>query len=174
MKGLRKLVLKQKANRVKRKVEFVSLERCGSAFILYNCDQESREKRVRQLARELKEEGLKVTTLGYFSKSGKNQEKPLDELDYYYFDKKDLNYLGQFNKVQHKKLIAQPFGVMIDLNLKEDFPLQYIASLSKARFKVGGDNRYSQQVYDMSISQQSKDLDDLIHQILHYLKMIKN
>lgn len=158
--------------RLKRKVSFRSLANCETALIVYNCSQADMEKAVRSFARELKEEGLKVTTLGYFDIKDKHQSKPKDELNYFYFDRKEKTLLGQIKNNKVKRLMVDSFGVLIDLNLKNDFVLKRFSALSRAKFKVGIKNEYALQVYDLTVDEKAEDIKKVCSQILHYLKMI--
>lgn len=173
MNQLKTNILKRKLKRLNRKVSFRSLSHCDTALIAYNCSQSDLEKSVRAFARQLKEEGLNVTTLGYYDIKDKNKSKPKDELSYHYFDRKEVNYFGLLKNSQLKRLIVQPFDLMIDLNLKGDFVLRSISSLSKAKFKVGIENEYALEVYDLTVNEKNEDINQVCKQILHYLKMIK-
>ncbi|MCB0410113.1 MAG: hypothetical protein KDD29_07825, partial [Flavobacteriales bacterium] len=70
--------------------------------------------------------------------------------------------------------IEKPFSILIDLNTEDCFPLEYISTLSKAKFKVGANGNYRDEECDLTIDiSQNKSLDYLIIQIKHYLKMIQ-
>lgn len=172
MKQLKSTILNRKLKRLKREVSFKSLSKCETALILYNCSDSEMEKGVREFARTLKEEGLKVYTLGYFDVKDKKQTKPNDELNYLYFDRKEVGYLGQLKNSKQKRLIVQSFDLLIDLNLKNDFVIRAISSLSKSKFKVGIENDYALEVYDLTVNVKNDSIKQVCAQILHYLKMI--
>ena len=73
------------------------------------------------------------------------------------------------------RFIQKPFSILIDLNFDNCFPIEYISTLSNAKFKVGANGLYRDSICDMVISlEENKKLKYLIIQLKHYLKMIKN
>lgn len=172
MKILGELLLKRKKAKLKRKVYFNRLAEAKTALIIYNATDPERRKIVKDLIRFFKEERLEVDSIGYYDKVGKNIEKPVDELGNVFFDKKELNYNKFPKNLKIKKLLAKQHDLMIDLNLKEAFCLEVLSSLSKAKFKVGADLKYGNEVFDLTLEINEKPIGYLIEQMKVYLGMI--
>jgi hypothetical protein len=66
------------------------------------------------------------------------------------------------------------FDILIDLSTEEVFPLKWVVSLSKAKFRVGNLS-YPDNPNDLIINiKPNEDLSYLISQIKHYLNLINN
>ena len=164
--------LAQKLKRVKRKVGAINLATAKSALLVYDASNAAVEKKVRDFARFLKEEGVKTDTIGFYKLKGKEDKRPEDELSYIYYDKKCLNRLGFPKDNRILKRIEQEYHLMIDLNFLSIFSLKVIATLSRAHFKVGRSSGYQNEICDLTISTENKELDYFLSQTTTYLKMI--
>ncbi len=164
--------LAQKLKKVKRKVGAINLATAKSAILVYNASNASFEKKVRDYARFLKEEGVKVDTIGFYKLKGKEDQRPQDELGYVYYDKKCINRLGFPNDNRVLKMIAKDYHLMIDLNFDSTFSLKVISTLSNANFKIGRSRGYQKDICDLTISTENNELDYFLSQTTTYLKMI--
>ena len=166
------LLLKSKIAKLKREVRSTGLESARSVGIVFHFDLKSDEV-IRDFARFLKEERIKVETLGYISnKEWYDKAKP--ELDYQYFSKKEVNWLYVPQKKETLDFINKEFDILIDCSIHSYFPIRYILSLSKAKFKTGSNITYRAEVCDLTIDISSdKSIPFLIKQLKHYLSLIK-
>ncbi|MDD4672280.1 MAG: hypothetical protein PHI03_05045 [Bacteroidales bacterium] len=90
------------------------------------------------------------------------------------FTCKDINWIGKPLPDFVNAFMAKDFDILIDLSTQEIFPLQWVASLSKAKFKVGN-LAYSNTPNDLIINiKPDSDLTYLITQTKHYLNLINN
>lgn len=171
--GLQNFLLKRKAKKSKRKVQVHNLGSAKSALLLYTFKDELREKQIRDFARFLKEEGIKTTSIAFIAKKMKDESKlPKEELTYFYFDKKEVSWLTIPNSTRLKKLMRADFDLLIDLNLEESFPLQWISTLSKASFKVGNEKGYHAESCDLLLGTKENTIVALQDQCKLYLNMI--
>ena len=148
MKFLGEFLLKRKKSKLTREVYFKNLESTKTALIIYDCTDKAQSQKVRDFIRYFKEERLQVDSIGYFSKLGKNVSKPADENNFYYYDRKDLNAYKFPKRQELIKLIKKQHDLMIDLNLKANFSLKVLSSLSNAKFKVGPNHQYGNETFD--------------------------
>lgn len=165
-------LLKRKAKQMKRRCHAFNIKSAQSVLILYQANQAEVEKEVRSFCRYFKEEGLKVDSIGFYKKKGKNDELPPNELSYYYFDKTKVNWLGIPTDITLKKIIMNEHHLLIDLNFEQRFCLKYLSILSKANFKVGRSMGYQEESCDLTISTEEESMDYLVDQIKIYLNMI--
>ena len=165
-------LLKRRAKRMKRRVKANNLAKLESALIVYHATDEKQRKAVIDFARFLKEERLKVETLGFYKRKNKQDQLPEDEAGYYYFDKNSIGWLGFPKASKILKLLSKEHQLLIDLNLENLFPLEVISTLSKANFKVGKSQSYQDEVCDMTISTENNEVNYLIEQIKNYLQII--
>lgn len=167
--------LKREQKRFQRKVKAFSLSNASTVGVLYNATNRTEAETIKKFIQYLKEERKEVLSLGFIdSKETSELINPI--LNYTFFDQNDLSksMVPQSNDVQN--FINKPFSILIDLNIKDDcFPLEYISSLSLAKFKVGSNGSYRDDDCDLTIDiSENKKIEYLIIQIKHYLKMIKN
>ncbi|MDG1476186.1 MAG: hypothetical protein P8Q14_03495 [Vicingaceae bacterium] len=173
--GLGRFKLKREQKHLQRKAKAFSLEGATTVGVLYNATNRAEAETVKNFIQYLKEERKEVVSLGYIaSKEVSEQINPI--LSYTFFDQNDLskNMVPKGSDVTN--FINKPFSILIDLNIKNDcFPLEYISSLSLAKFKVGANGTYRDNDCDLTIDiSENKKVEYLIIQIKYYLKMIKN
>ena len=171
---LSNLIIKSKAKKLRRQVRVYNLQTAKTALILYDASSETIEKSARQLARFLKEEGIKVDSIAYYRKKNKEDQRPKDELSYHYYDQSGVNWLGFPQEQMFKKIIRNSHHLLIDLNFEEQFSLKFLASLSKAHFKIGRAKGYQKSVCDLTFEMKEEGIDFFIEQLKHYLKMINS
>ena len=171
--NLGKLKLKKEKKRLKRSVKAFSLSNASTIGILYNATNRNEYEVVKKFIHYLKEERKDLLALGYIdSKNSSELVKP--HLNYQFFDNTTLSKRMIPGGSDVKNFIEKPYSILIDLNTTDCFPLEYICSLSKARFKVGAIGDYRNEVCDLTIDiSQKNNLEYLIIQIKHYLKMIQ-
>ncbi len=166
--------LNKELKRLKRSVKAFSIEKASTIGVIYNATNRNEAETVKKFIQYLKEERKDVLSLGFIdSKDSSDVVKP--HLNYSYFDKRDLSksLVPKGSEVQN--FINKPFSILIDLNTNDCFPIEYISSLSVAKFKVGATGIYHDKVCDLIIDiEEKKELKFLIIQIKHYLKLIKN
>ena len=121
----------------------------------------------------LKEKNLEVKLIAYYP--GKEiPQKFLLRKNINVFTKKDLNWYFKPLSTFADEFIATDFDILIDLSMQETFPLKWITSLSRAKFKVGNLS-YFGNPNDLIINiKPQENLDYLITQIKHYLYLINN
>ncbi|MBL4707650.1 MAG: hypothetical protein JKY48_04330 [Flavobacteriales bacterium] len=164
--------LARKAKRIKRQVRAANLSAAETALIVYDASDATTEKKARNYARFLKEEGIKADSIAFYKLKGKEDKRPEDELNYLYFDKKSINWMGFPKDTRVLKCIAKKYHLLIDLNFNNNFTLEVISSLSTANFKVGKSGMYQDEVCDLTIATKDNNLDYYLSQVSTYLKMI--
>lgn len=171
---LGRLKLKKQQKSLSRNVKAFNISTASTIGILYNATNRTEAELVKKFIQHLKEERKEVLSLGFIdSKDASDMVTP--HLNYSYFDRSNLSKTMVPQGTDVQNFINKPFSILIDLNIGECFPLEYISSLSIAKFKVGAEGSYKNNVCDMLIDLGDKQqVDFLIIQIRHYLNMIKN
>lgn len=172
MKWLARLLLRQKFKKLQRKVLTYNLNTANTAVIIYNASQKKDDELVRKFARFLQEEGLKVSSFGFYKLKNKTDRPPKEELNYFYFTTKQLNWLKQLSLNQQQKTLLNQADLLIDLNLNEIFCLEELVVLSQANFKVGATGSYRDQACDLTIRLETANLERLIKELKKYLAII--
>ena len=156
-----------------RKVKVFNLNTAKTALVLYNFKSEAREKEIKDFCRFLKEEGIKASSLAYIPKKIKEGEyAPLEELNYFYFDNAELNWMKIPTSQRIKEVIEKDYHLLIDFNLEESFPIQWVSQLSRASFKVGSSRGYKSESCDLLMELKEESIASLQSQCRVYLRMI--
>lgn len=166
--------LNRERKRLNRKVKAFSIDKASTIGVIYNATNRNDAETVKKFVQYLREERKEVLSIGFIdSKDSSDIVKP--HLNYIYFDKRDLSkaLVPKGNDVTN--FINKPYSILIDLNTDDCFPIEYISNLSNAKFKVGSNGSYRDKVCDLVIdTTENNQLEFLIIQVKHYLKMIKN
>ena len=86
----------------------------------------------------------------------------------------DLNIFYRPVSHEAEQFIKDPHDILIDINFRNVFPLEYISTLSNAGFKVGiFSNTYKHNPFDLMMEMKSTtDIEEYLNQVVHYLEMI--
>ncbi len=158
----------------KRDADFISLERAHSIGILYEATKEESYELVKEFVRQLRADHKDVLALGFIN----DKDLPTNrfvKLGLDFFTKKTLNWKLKPSGPIVENFINTKYDILICLNINRIIPLKYIASESKALFKIGRYDELSTNLYDMMLSvDDTTNLDDYLKETRHYLNKIKN
>lgn len=134
----------------------------------------SERGKINELITFLESKQIDVEALGYVD--AKNIPSLFsDKYAMNYFCKKDLNWLYQPKTDKITKFMNKQFDLLIDLDIYGHFPLVYIATLSRAKFKVGRYLSPKVNGHDMLLNiNQNLSIDYMIEQTKNYLTNINN
>ena len=168
-----RFTLKKELKRLKRNVKAYSIEKAFNIGVIYNATNRNDADMVKKFIHYLREERKDVLSIGYInSKDYSDIVKP--HLNYVFFDNRNLSKRLIPRGIDVKNFMEKPYSILIDLTIEDCFPIEYITSLSQAKFKVGAKGCYRDAVCDLVIDvDNNKNMEYLIIQLKHYLKMIK-
>ncbi len=166
--------LKNKSKHQNRNIKAFSIEKASTIGIVYNATNRDEADTVKKFVQYLREERKDVLSIGFIdSKDSSNIVK--SHLNYVYFDKRNLSKMLVPKGIEVDNFINKPYSILIDLNISDCFPIEYISSLSNAKFKVGAKGAYRDKTCDLVIDiDGNNEMEYLIIQLKYYLKMIKN
>lgn len=146
----------------------ISLEKAQTIGILFDATRPEDRDTVLKYAGKLEKAGKKVTLLGFFNTRLKSASFPFK-----FFDKKNLDLALRPKNPISIEFADRTFDLLLNLSNKKQVPLNYVAALSKAKFRVGPsiNNTFC---YDLMIEHdEKKGLTAFIEQIVHYLGKMK-
>ncbi len=141
--------------------------------IIFDAGQKEDLKQVKEFAKYLSELKINCTVLGYVD----SDEIHSDLLFYKnisIFSKKELDFFFRPTHPDAVKFQSAKFDILIDLSLRDYFPIRWILGLSTAPFKVG---RYSEAKPDpdfMIDIHSQPEIEFLIEQIKNYVSILNN
>ncbi len=163
---------KKKLKRNREIQNFKSAKNIGILFYVNKNNQQDLDK-VLDFLLFLEKENSNIKALAYINKKNIPYQF-FNNKGMLYFCRKDLNIFEQPKNNAIGSFINEEFDVLIDLNIEGVFPLKYVSSLSKAKFKVG---KYFHHLngHDMMLNIDTNNtLDYMIEQTKNYLTIIKN
>ena len=98
------------------------------------CDATTLENRktIEGFVRKLQKEGKKVTVLGFFNEKTQNEAWAFRS-----FNKKNVSWKGIPSGSEVQRFLEKKFDLLYHCSINECLPLEWIAALAKARFKIG-------------------------------------
>ena len=166
--------LKSEAVGLKRDRKMFSLEEAKTFGIIVDAGNAEEFDLVKKYVTYLKEMKKKVKVVGYFS-TASIPPMTYSKLEYDFFTSKQLNWYHRPANNFVENFIEEENDVLIDLNIRDSFPLRYLGAISKAKFKIGKFSNDNEPLYDLMIqTDESKNLKYFLRQVDTYLGMINN
>jgi hypothetical protein len=165
--------LERKLAGTKRKKSFTNFENVKRMGLVWDASIQDDFSKLSDFFQKMNNRNIVVDILGYFP--GKELPDRYTAVRYLKcFKREDLNFF--FTPVANEtvEFINTPYDILIDLNFKKLFPLNYVTSLSSAKFKIGlfeADEDKSPFDLMMEIKNYS-DIENYITQVIYYLEMI--
>lgn len=166
--------LHQEHLKLSRQRKSTNLEDARTIGLLYYLSDENTYKEIEEFLKVLVDNNLKVRVACYTD----NKIQPhyfIPKLSQDILIPKDLNWYGKPEKMFVRDFLTEKFDILIDLSLREHYPLLYLAALSQSALKIGRFDERHQEFFDMMIhTSDDTTLKEFTDQILHYLKMFNN
>jgi len=153
----------------RRNVAYPRWKDVSSVFILYESEWTERNPQIRAIVQQLQEKDKQIVAWGWLKKDKIEspilpESRVIGPRDYNLWHKPKAEVL-QF-------LQSHPFDVLIDLTATPVLPMQYIALLCQAKFKIGA---VSSPLYDMVVKcDEGANAEYIFQQVNHYLSIIKS
>jgi len=158
------------AKQPKRNAAYPDYEQVNSILLIYESEWQERNPEIRTMVQQLHEEDKQVVSWGYCKK-----DKVLSPNlpDSRILGTHDFNLLARPKSEVVNYLQRHEFDILIDLTSAPILPMQYIASMAHAQFKIGSHPIHT--IYDMVVQPTTPTTTEyLFSQIIHYLKIIKS
>ena len=146
---------------------FPQMEKVQRVLLLFESDLTEKNLQIKQLQKELSQQGREVCAWGYADK--KEGLSPWRILT-----RRDINLLGRPKSEARTSLTRQHFDLVIDLSMHDVLPLRYLLLEADGDFKAG---RQTAEPYltDLMIAlPEGKDQVYLFDQIMYYLQNIQS
>jgi hypothetical protein len=176
VKKIRKWLLKRKiantGKRLAREVKLQPWEHIRTIGIVYEVMEEQDFLRFSRFVTSLQNEKKEVRTFGLVA----SREIPsycTTRLNFEYLYRKDRNWLGWPTGLKVNDFVAREFDLMINLDMKCNVVMDYIAGHSKAKLKAAIYRKEMSALYDLMISgDQLSSKEALAGQVIHWIKQL--
>lgn len=165
-------ILRKRLRKLKRNKKFNNLHNSHKIAIAWDGSNISNFPAVSSFYHELQKENIQVDIVCFYpGKILPDEYTALRYLKCFKANDLSLTYLPQTDEI--KEFINTPYEILVDINLNNHLPLQYVSVLSKAEFKVGPDKSDYKDDLDMTIKISDNDnLTYYLEQVKYYLEMI--
>lgn len=140
--------------------------------ILYDASTEQEFKVVKEFFKDLRIYGIQANSLGFIDHH-ETTFHPLARPESDYFFKQHLNWYHKPSGIEVNNFIEKPFDLLVNVSLRDFYPLDYIAAASMAKCKIGRSEGMYAHVYDISIDTKGiNDSKSFVYLIIHILSHI--
>lgn len=147
----------------------VQYDQAKSIGILFDASELPDREVVIRFAEQLRKQGKSVKLLAFVDGRAELENFPFGA-----FNRKNIDWLQRPSGDAVKDFLHQPFDILLNFGMKENMALEYIATLSKASYRVGPFSR-STHCYELLIDlPASQKLPDLIKQIEFFLQKMQS
>lgn len=156
----------------RKKTEHFNFDVIKSVGIVFSADSSRQIEEIRKYMNNLNNKGKQVKAICFY----KDKQLPAltnSNLIIDFVLPKEVNFMGIPSPSFVNGFIQNEFDLLIDLNINEMFPVEYVSTMSKAFFKVGSYSKNNEAIFDVMIKiDQDKSISYFIEQVDTYLKMI--
>jgi len=140
--------------------------------ILFDATQTENFDLVKKYIIYLKDMKKRVKAIGFYNQK-ETPPMAYSKLEYDFFTIKDLNWYNFPDNIYVRNFIEEEHDILLDLNIYDSFPLRYVSSVSKAKFKVGKKSERNSSTFDLMIdADASKGMKYFLRNIDAYLFII--
>ncbi len=168
-----RFILSKKTSYTKRKKYYSNISLVKKIGIVWDASNTHEFLSLSKFYQRMHERNIEVSIMGYYP--GKNLPDQYTALRFLtVIKRRELNFFYMPVSEESKSFIKSRFDILIDINFKKLYPLQYIIELSNAGFKVGLlDSANESSPLDMMMEMKdSVGLENYLNQIVGYLEMI--
>jgi len=146
----------------------ISFNDAKTIGIIFSADDKYKFDCIKQLKKDLENEGKTVEVLSYLAKGKDNHEFLFD-----FFTASDISIWGRFTSKLVNKFIAQPFDFLFAVDIKSNIYTDNILACSRAKCRVGPFNENKSQFFELMINiNDSKPISALINDMYHFTKRL--
>jgi hypothetical protein len=170
-----KRILAKKLARTKRNVFYSNISLVKKIGIVWDASKPEEFAALSKFHQKMNDKNIEVKVLGYFP--GKELPDQYTAIRYLScLRKKEINFFYQPISSETTSFLNTRFDVLIDINFKKIFPLQYVSSLSNAGLKTGlFESESTESAFDLMMEMKTPvDIDNYLSQIVQYLEIINS
>ncbi len=169
-KGIKQL--EKRLRYAKRNTAFHNVENTKTLGIIYKYESKHSADFISKLFQEFSMSGIECKAIGFYD----NKNLPLDyapKVSHVVICQADLAWSGIPKSEEAEHFANVEFDILLDLSRSNELVFRYIASLSKAQFKIGC-IRYEQDPYDFVFIADSNSDQSFVDQVFKFLASIKS
>lgn len=170
-----KTILAKRLVKTRRNMFYSNISLVKTIGIVWDASKPNDFLYLTRFYQKMHERNIEVKILGYFP--GKNLPDQYTALRYLTFiRKKEINFFYHPVSSEANTFLNNRFDILIDINFKKVFTLQYITLLSNAALKVGlFESDTDNSPFDLMMEMKDPvSIEKYLNEIVQYLEMIKS
>lgn len=165
-------VLKQRAAKMHREKKFYNIESIKSLGVLFE-NTDDMYVVVNKMIKFFMEKEIKISAIAFENIKNSNAEIAAQIPSYTkIFTKSELTWYNKPNCEAVNNFISEKFDVMIDMSRSSEYVYKYVATMSMAKFKIGG-MQYKNDPFDLILLEKSGEVAKFVNLIINFLSTIK-
>ncbi len=161
--------LLKKIQQIKVERAITNLNDAKSIGIVYDSSNSDNDIIITKFAETLRNQKKTVEILAFV-----NDTKTEHKADVLVFNKKSLTWLMIPKNEQVEKFAEKKFDLLLASFTEENLPLEYVAAISQAKWRLGTYAKDKTDFYDMMISLGGRnELSYFLEQTTHFLNQVK-
>ena len=155
-----------------REVVAVGLNKVVTLGIVFDASEVSTQKQIKEFLKSLPVSEIKYSVIGYIP-DHKLEHNYISNTTWNYFTDKDCDFFMQPNNEAIRQFCDQKLDLLLMLDTNYHFPLNWICSMSLAKFKAGKSGDYDESL-DFMIDLHDHSVEKLLKELKHYLGQLNN
>lgn len=164
-------ILAKRLHYATRNIVFHNLENTKTLGILYRYESKHSSDFISKLFQEFSSHGIKCEAIGFYD----DKALPLEyapKSSHIVICQADLMWSGIPKVDEVEKFLNVEFDILLDLSRSNKILFKYIASLSKAQFKIGS-LRYEKDPYDLVFIEDTSSDQSFVDKVFKFLHSVK-
>ncbi|MAQ31926.1 MAG: hypothetical protein CMD26_04275 [Flavobacteriales bacterium] len=166
-------LLRRHLSKKKHCPKLITLSEAKKVALVFDAEDLDSITEVKFLLKYFLKLNIDVYVLGFIN-SVKKDNNFISTLHINYFNSKDVSFFGIPNNLKTNSFLRNKFDLLINLSLKNSFPVKYMSLMSNAHFKIGMSYNNNDIDYDLIFKLKIKSLNYFIKNIIHYLEIINH
>lgn len=163
-------LLKSELKKRNREVVAVGLSRVSTLGIIFDASQKTTQNEIKAFLKTLPKAELKYSVIGFIPDS-KIEHNYISDKTWLYFTEKDCDFFIQPKSEGILDFCNKKFDLLLVLDTHHHFQVEWITSMSLAKFKAGKSGDYDPYLdFMMDIHDQSTER--LLKELNHYLNQL--
>ncbi|MGB1205661.1 MAG: DUF6913 domain-containing protein [Chitinophagales bacterium] len=159
-------LLQSQLKKQQQKHEFVSFSDAKKIGVLFDITEEENIPIISQYVQQLEKQQKKVKLLGFVDASAANES-----LMFSSFSRKNTNFFFVPKGNIVETFMEQHFDILICAFLTDSPSLEYISTLSEAKFRVGPHLANKEYCFDLMMNHDNDSIKDFLDKLHPYLNM---
>jgi hypothetical protein len=155
-----------------REVEAVGLSKVVTLGIIFDASEERNQKQIKEFIKSMPAGDIQYSAIG-FVPDPKIENNYISDHTWYFFSEKDCDFFMQPKIESIQQFCDKKLDLLLVLDTHYHFPLEWISSMSMARFKAGKSGDYDASL-DFMIDLHEDSLEKLLKELKHYLGQLNN